>query len=376
MAKKSIGVCFITVLLLTLWAQTGFGQLSNPISARSVNYKTVFDDPYDINQLWIMFSPLAVNASGSNLMLGFDLRTRFFLGSKVQLTAGYNGPWSRNTDHTRNLAMQNASVNWRELGERRDKTADLTNRFIAFTSAEVGGQFHLIDKEKKSTSKIMLTSKKARVMEFSSADFITVNSKNRQIWSARAGAQLYGATVPLNRIIKAQNVTLQADNGLTLRPDGKTICPDGTESNLGSNQLFTSMQYISGSVGGGFSLIRNVSIKADKFGNLANNICLNAFADVMFAPNVQLADLQVQRTGGGQSVVSVSDIKVNKLGFRAGFDVFYNQDLFYAFGAEMGMRPGLAGDQFYFAGRFSFPALSFKVKRNRLANQVNSSFAN
>ena len=252
----------------------------------------------------------------------------------------------------------------------------LTNRFIAFTSAEMGGQYHFIDKEIKSTSKIMLTSKKARVMEFTTADFITVNSKNRHIWAGRAGAQLQGSTVALNQLMQDQNITLKGDNGLTLLPNGKTIGPDGTESNVGSNQLFTSMQYVSVYAGGGYSLIRNVSIKADKFGNLANNICLNAFADLIVAPNVQLANLLVQKDGGGQATVMVDAFKVNKLGFRTGFDVFYNQDVFYAFGAEAGMRPGLSGQQFYFAGRFSFPALGFKVKRNRLANQLNAGHSN
>ena len=376
MSKKVRLSVSLALVLLMGWSVPGLSQLSNPISARSVNYKTVFDDPYDLNQLWIMFSPLSVNASGGNLVIGYDLRTRILLGKKVQLTGSYSGPWSKSTDHTRNLATENGSVNWRGKGERRDHTSALTNRFIAFTLVELGGQFHVLDKEKKSTSKIMLTSKKARVMEFTSADYITVNSKNRHIWAGRFGGQLQGSTVALNPILKDQDLTLKADNGLTLLPNGKTICPDGTESLVGSNQLFTSMQYVSAYVGGGYMLIRNVSIKADKFGNLANNICLNAFADVMFAPNIQLANLLVQKDGGGQADVPVDGVKLNKLGFRAGFDVFYNQDLFYAFGAEAGLRPGLSGQQFYVAGRFSFPALSFKVKRNRLANQLNASQSN
>lgn len=360
----------IGVLAAWLAASASMAQVSNPISARVINYKTVFDDPYDINQVWLHFSPLAVNASAANMNLGFAIGTRVFALPNLQIQAGFQSPYGRPMDHSRNLAEKSAMVKWRAGQDRRDRTSAQGNSFVPFMNLELGGQYHIVDKEKKSTSRVMLTSKKARVMEFSNVDYITVNSRNRHIWSARFGGQLYASTVSLNGPMRKQNLSLTTESGLAMRPDGSTVAPDGLASLTPGNQLFSNLQYAGFYVGGAYTLIRNVSIKADKFGNLANNIIVTGYADILGAPAPMLDDVLLKKASGGYDRAKTDAFKINKAGFRTGFDVFYNQDLFYSFGGEVGYRPALKGQRMYVMGRFSFPALSFKVRRNRLANQV------
>lgn len=358
------------VLVTWLAASISMAQVTNPISARVINYKVTFDDPYDINQVWLFFSPLAINASAANMNLGFSVGTRIFATPNFQVQAGFQSSYGQPLDHSRNTAEKSAMVRWRSGQDRHDRTSLQGNKFIPFMNLELGGQYHLIDRERKSTSRIMLTSKKARVEEFSNVDYITVNSRNRQIYSIRGGGQLYSSTVSLGRPMRRQGLTLTSEGGLKLNPDGSTTAADGLTSITKGNQLFTNLQYAGFYVGGAYTLIKNVAIKADKFGNLANNITVSGYADILAAPAPMLDNLLINKEGGGFETVSTSSMKINKAGFRTGFDVFYNQDLFYAIGGEIGYRPAPRGQRLYVMARFSFPALAFKIKRNRLANQV------
>ena len=368
--SMNMKVWVMAVALLALAGQVR-AQLSNPISNRVINYKTVFDDPYDINQLWIGISPLSAYVSGTNMALGFSLTTRIMLGSKAQINGVYQGSYGKGLDQVRFLAEKNGGINYRSGLERRDRTIAQNNNFVPFTHLELGGQYAIADREVKGTSKIMLTSKKARVMEFTNVDYVVVNSKTRHIWAARAGAKLFGSAVILNPAMKKQNLSLKATDGTTLMPNGSTVSADGATSRGTGNQLFSNLQYIGAYVGGSYTRINNVTIKADKFGNLANNVAFTAYSDFIVAPKPILTEVQLESATGPTNKVDVSGLKVNKLGFRTGFDIFYNQDLHYSVGAEVGYAPGLRNQRLYMMARFSFPTFSFKIKRNRLSNQMN-----
>lgn len=357
---------------LMLWAGTAaHAQLSNPLSTRVINYKTVFDDPYDINQLWVNLSPISAYAGSDNVSLGYGVSARLFVKSKLQFTGSFHSNYAPGTDLMRTNAKQNASVHLLPVGERHDAVYKQVNTFIPFSLVELGVQYAISDVEKRSTSRIMLTSKKVRVMEFTNVDEISVNSRNRHIWGVRLGGQSYGSTVSLNKPMERQGAILTTDNGTQLTAQGQTLS-EGNASTKYRNQLYSNLRVAAVTVGGSYQLIRNVAIKADKFGNLANNIIVSTFADVMVAPSPMLDDVRIARATGGYDTYSTKGLAVRKLGFRTGFDVSYNQDLHYSFGAEMGVRPGLQSQGFYVAARVSFPALAFRLNRSRLANQVNA----
>ena len=365
-------------LLLTLAATLLLGapaakaQLSNPLSNRVINYKTVVDDPYDLNQLWVNLSPIAFHAGSDNVSLGYGVSARLMVKSKLQFTGGFQTSYGQATDYMYNQARNNAGIHYRPAGQHHDAQAKQVNIFIPFSATELGVQFAIKDIEKKSTSRIMLTSKKVRVMEFSSVDEITVNSRNRHLFSSRLGAQSFASTVYLGNALEKQNLTLTLpENGTQLSPNGQTVT--GAQASLPyHNQLFSNLRMGTVYVGGSYQMIRNVAVKADKFGNLANNIIVSTFADVIVAPAPSLDDVRIARPGGsGYDVYSAKDVAIRHIGFRTGADVSYNQDLHYSFGGEVGVRPGLKGQGFYVAARLSFPALAFRLNRSRLANQVN-----
>jgi hypothetical protein len=368
----------ISLLVGLLMALAGtrsvFGQSQiqevMPVSTRVVNYKVLFDDPYQLNRLWLHFSPLMLHASGSNSNMGFGIQPRFFLGKSVQLSGSFFQSYGRGTDFTRNQALNNAGIVQRLPNQRRDINLPQTNTFNSFSNWEATGQYHIFDKEIKSTSKVMLTSRKVRISEFSTVDNIIVNSKNRSIFSARAGGGIYASAVSLAKPMQKANASLPGPEGAQLLPNGSSII-GGIASATARNQLYSNLRYGYIHVGGSYQYIRNVSIRADKFGNLANNIIVTGYSDILLAPNPVLDNVTVAQAQGPPITFSTEGLKTSNIGARAGFEVFYNQDLHYAFGGEVGVRPGLRGQGFYFMARVSFPSLSFNFHRSRIANQTN-----
>jgi hypothetical protein len=63
-------------------------------------------------------------------------------------------------------------------------------------------------------------------------------------------------------------------------------------------------------------------------------------------------------------------LKVSKVGWRAGFDVMYNQDYYWSFGGEIGARPTLGKRGIYVSGRIGIPVFSFRFKGGRPASTV------
>ena len=96
--------------------------------------------------------------------------------------------------------------------------------------------------------------------------------------------QTFSSTVSLNRPLKKQKLTRTSTDGSQLTPYGQTITANSTSSKY-RNQLYSNLSMATVHVGGSLQLIRNVAIRADKFGNLANNILVSSFADVLIAPN-------------------------------------------------------------------------------------------
>jgi hypothetical protein len=176
----------------------------------------------------------------------------------------------------------------------------------------------------------------------------------------------------LNQALQKQHLSLVGEDGTILTSDGQTIGANAT-SGKNRNTLYSTLQCTTIALGGSYQLIRNVSIKADQFGNLANNIIFTTYADLLVAPYTHLSDLQIAKPSGGGQTYDAQAIALHNMGFRLGADVVYNQELHYSFGGELGVRPGLLGQGFYIAGRVSFPTLGFRFSHRRVANQTNGS---
>lgn len=361
---------FWIVLLFGLNYNYSFGQGSGGVTTNKiVGYKILTDEPYGINKLWLHFQPIVADVYTSNLTLGWGLQVNYFIMDKLDAKVLWRGAYGQRFDLARDAAVKNSIVYWRE------KPMKVINDFNTYTNLEFGLCYHIIDTdEKKGSTRFALMTKKRRMREFSVADEMKVTTKVRHITGVRLGGIFFASTIDLNPVLSKQKVALPGSDGSLLLPDASTAYPGtGRQSDRARNRVYGNLNSNGLYVGGNWGTIRNVSIKADKFGNIANNIMFNAYSDIIVSPWTGVQDINVKVDGTPSEVLYNTDpIKINKLGWRAGFDVMYNQDFYWSFGGEMGLRPGPAKRAFYVCAKIAFPVFAFKFNRQRIANNTGS----
>jgi hypothetical protein len=323
-------------------------------SNKVVNYKSVSDEPYGINKMWLHFQPIVADVFMTNFSVGFGAQYNYLFTDKVNFEARMNTSYTRSFDFARDLAQKNAGI------QVNNEDLAISNRFAPYLNLQVGGSYHIIDNELKGTSKIMLTSKKVKTMQLTSVDYVTVNSKVRQIVGIRGGGYYMQTTTNLGTAMIKQGRVMTGSDGSVLVPGGR-------------NAIYSSLMAPGFYLGGSFGQIRNVAIKADKFGVLGNNTIFTSYADLMYSPFLRIDDVLIQEPGTENTITYTADnLKLNRVGWRAGFDIMYNQDKYFSFGGEIGARPTLAGRGMYAMAKVGFPVFSFKPKQARTANNTGS----
>ncbi len=320
-----------------------------------VNYETVSDEPYSLHKLYLHVQPMMADVSPTNVMIGFGVQADAWVTDKIRVMGAYRGAWGGRFDSNRLLAQQNAAIRWEE-----QRWASI-NTFRRGTYAEVGGTYHVLDSEKKGTAKVMLTRAKNKRQPYEIVERIAVNARIRQIIGARTALYHYGATTRLNPVIEKQQLDWVGQSKQGSYP----VAPDL------NNSFYTGFTSTGFAVGGSYGVIRNVAVKAEKYGVVGNNIMFNAYADVLLAPWTRLDDFLVRNPGTEEVVVFSSEsVAMRQVGWRVGFDIMYNQDKYFSFGGEFGDRPGIAGRGYYGLLKIGLPVFAFKFRHLRTANNT------
>lgn len=348
--------------------QLVFGQKE---SNKALNFKVISDEPFKINKMWLHFQPLTTDISMTNFTLGYGLQANYFATDYLDFRVSFRSTYGQRTDFARNAALsQGTSRNAAVTVD--DRRLPIVNDFKRWNIFEIGGCYHIKDDDdKRGTTRIVLTSKNKKIREYNLMDYINVDSKIRTIMGARLGFIGYGTTTNLGVAMRKQNRELKGDDGSILKPDGSTVYKDGRVSPIANNRIYGNVTSYGLYLGGSYSTIRNVVIKPDRFPNLANNIMFNSYFDLIIAPTTKVEDVKVLVNNTPTYIIyDASALKVNKIGWRAGFDVMYNQDYYWAFGGEFGARPTLGKRGMYLAARISMPVFSFRFKGARPASTV------
>lgn len=344
-------------------------------SNKNINYKPVSDEPFKINKLWLHLQPISTDIFMTNFSIGYGMQANYFTGvgkpDNLDIKIAFRSSYGQRADFARNAASdgsvnQNSSV---LVGGRR---LPVVNDFKRWNIFEIGACYHIKDSDdKRGKTKIMLTSKNKKIREYALVDYIMVDSKIREIMGARLGVVAYGTTTNLSAAMRKQGKDLVGDDGSILKADGSTLNTDGTTTLNNENRIYSNISSTGIYIGGSYSIIRNVVVKPDRFPNLANNIMLNSFFDLIIAPTTKVEDVKVLVNNTPTYInYDVSPLKVNKIGWRAGFDIMYNQDYYWSFGGEIGARPTLGKRGMYVSARIGLPVFSFRFKGARPASTV------
>ncbi len=294
-----------------------------------LTYETLYDAPYEINKLWVQFQPVYTELSVMNPTAGFGVEATYYWADKFDFRAHFRKPYGRQTDYQRNIAFYNAP--------------EVDNDIAIFNYFEIGGTYHIKDREEDTETFIHLYSQrytsgnkwKSMVPEKS-----RIPTKVRKILGARAGSMVYKTNFNLDRVMEDDGVQLLNAEGVAL--------PATVEN------PFTRVNVKGGYAGASYAWIKNVAIDPDRsYSDLVKDLIITAYADILFAGQIEYSDVFYRKIP-----YAADGLGKNYFGFRAGLDGKFNRTLSWGYNGEIGYRPGVQGKGFYALIKISFPVYS------------------
>ncbi|MCC5919404.1 MAG: hypothetical protein LAT68_03550 [Cyclobacteriaceae bacterium] len=296
----------------------------------TVTYEQLYDDPYQLNKLFIHVQPMYGELFVANVNAGFGLELEYYHKDKFHAWAAGRTTYARSTDFERsNHARNGTSV----------------NTPFNFFYLEAGGAYHFNDSETDGESKIVLYSarfNKGNRWASSVPDKIKVPSKVRTIMAARLSSFFYSTTTDLARVADRRDFVLVNQNGGEM--------PENERPFLNYNAFGFHL-------GASMGWFRNVAIKPDRnYPVLLNDNIFTVYADISIAPFMEVQDIRVDTASG--LIYDVGDVPMNVFGGRAGIQGKFNRALGWGYNIETGYRPGVASRGFFATLRVSIPIFS------------------
>lgn len=326
-----IGITFFLGMLSPAMA-----QLRNS-SQSAVTYEELYDDPYMINSLFVHFQPVYAEMFVANINAGFGVQVEYYFKDKLEFRAHARKAYAEATD----LSRLNAS-----------KNSETENQAAVYNYYELGASYFIKDWEEDSQSKVILYSNRYKGTRWAASvpEHIIIPTKVRKVISGRLGGLMFDSSTDLNRVMEKQGVTLPQ---------------------LGQEEVFLSEDLnIYGNfdakavyLGGSMTWMKNFAIKPDRnYGTLGNDLIFTTFLDIMVAPSVNVNNIFYQGVE-----YSSENIETSMIGFRAGMEGKFNREWGWAYGAEIGSRPGIKSKGFYALLKISFPVFSTTMDHSKEA---------
>lgn len=323
----------------------------------AVTYEPVYDEPYAVNKLFIGFQPLYGELFVANTNAGFGLDAQYYWQDKADFKASFRKTYSSSFfDLNRNLALENSLQD---------------NRVQVFSYFELGGTWHVRDFEESSSTKMVLYRKSYRGNRWASRVPVstTVPAKVRKIYGARAGAFVWSASTDLSGALDEQGLS---------NADLKDAEGNGLPATVGAGNLeeplnlFTNISASNVYLGGSMAWLRNVAVDFDGYEQGVDDLMLTVFFDLIYAPSLTLDDVvftdnEADSPVFGRRTYDVSPVALRSFGARAGIEGKFNRAFSWAYGAEIGYRPGIQGRTFFALLKVSFPMVG-----STLDNKVES----
>lgn len=298
-------------------------------------YEEIYDTPYEIHKLFLMIQPLYGELFIANVNVGFGLEAQYYLKDKLDFRAHGRKTYTKKFDHSRDIAEKNSNV---------DNIPNVYNYF------ELGATYHVVDKEDDTETRMVLYSKryKGRKWVAKVPDHAIIPSKVRKIYGVRLGGLAYDTSTDLDRALEKQEVTLVDQSGTPIDADAVIF------GNLSAQAIY---------VGGSSAWIKNFAVKPDKtYSDLTSDLIFTTYLDIIFAPSITVDDVRYNN-----NIYDTSVLKTNMLGIRGGMEGKFNRDFSWAYGAEIGFRPGIKNRGFYALFKVSFPVIGTSLNHSKEA---------
>ncbi|MDJ1466268.1 hypothetical protein QNI19_21210 [Cytophagaceae bacterium DM2B3-1] len=354
--KKNI-LYLLVCAFLSGGIQTLQAQSKTAADKTDIEYELQFDDPYDINKMWLNFYPFYVDAFTTDFNVGFGAQVNYFWKNKFDFHAHARTTYARFSDFSKLSGTKNAAMKIND-----DTTRITLNKLNGYYYLELGATYHFKDEEATGESKIVVYTNRYSDRKWAASvpEYIKVASKVRKIMGIRAGGYYWSSSTNLGYALDKQGVNLISTTGNILQTNA---------------QLYTNIKSAGAYTGFQLTRIRNVVVKPKKYDVATNDLIFSAYADIIYAPFVQVEDVafQYKKVETSQILYNelypVSNVKLKHLGFRLGMEGLFNRELSWTYGAELGFRPSLQSRGFYANIHVGF-AFASKMQQKRQAYQV------
>ena len=329
-------------LLFAVLAWGSATVLAQSSAKSAITYEELYDDPYAINKLFLHLQPLYAELSATNVTAGFGIGANYYLENKADFHVSFRQAYTQSFDLARDAAIKNQFI---------------VNEPNGFTYGEIGGTYHIQDFEDDTDTKLALYSRKYQKGNRWAAhvpEHTVVPTKVRKIRGVRLGGFAFDTSLDLKRITEEQTVVLEDEQG---------AFPQGTY--VYSNEVVKGFF-----IGGSMSWFKNMAVKPDKgYAVLSNNHMVTLFTDFMLAPSIVIDDVLYRDKNLGNTLrtFSTEQIETKSWGFRLGAEGKNNRMLGWAYGAEVGARPGVKGKGFFAVLKISLPVYSTNLDYTREA---------
>ena len=310
-----------------------------------VTFEELYDEPYAINKLFVHFQPVYGELWKTNINAGFGLEATYFMKDKFTFRAHARKSYSQKFDLSRDLA------------ERNNDMEDEPNIFNLY---EFGATYHIKDYTKSSTTKMVLYKKSYKDAKWAARVPLNaeVPATLRKIFGARLGGLIYDSSVDLRSAIEDQGGSIEEFVNAEGNPLPLTL-PD-VNGEPRDTYVYGNMNAAGLYLGTSLTWIRNVAVDFDNnYQDAVDDLILTAFFDLLIMPSMNVDDL----TYLGE-VYSTEAFGMSKVGFRLGLEGKFNRTLSWAYGGEIGMRPGPKKRGLYAAIKVSFPVYSTNIDYN------------
>ena len=304
-----------------------------------VTYEELYDEPYSISKLFVHFQPIYGELWKANVNAGFGLEVTYMWQDKMTFRAHARKSYTQKFDLARDLA---------------DRNNDMENAPNILNMYEFGATYHIKDFEKSSTTKMVLYKKSYKDAIWAAR--VPLNAEVpctlRKIVGARLGGIFYDTSIDLKSAIEDQGGSVTDFVNAEGNPLPATL-PDefGDPRDI---FVYGNMSAAGFYVGGSITWIRNVAVDFDNnYQEGVDDLILTAFADLIITPGMNVDDVFYLGEPYSSDVVNT-----NKVGFRLGLEGKFNRTLSWAYGGEIGMRPGVETRGFYALVKVSFPVFS------------------
>ena len=330
----------LSTVLFGWCSATAFAQGFSAKSA--ITYEELYDDPYAINRLFLHLQPMYAELSATNVTAGFGIGANYYLENKADFHANFRQAYTQSFDLARDAAIKNQVI---------------VNEPNSFTYAEIGGTYHIQDFEDDTDTKLTLYSRKYQKGNRWAAhvpEHTVVPTKVRKIRGARLGGFVFDTSLDLKGIAEDQTIVLE---------DAQGAFPQNVY--VHSNEVVKGFF-----IGGAMSWFKNMAVKPDKgYAILSDNHMLTTFADFMLAPSIMIEDVLYRDPTQGDILrrFSTDQVETKSWGFRLGVEGKNNRTMGWAYGAEVGARPGVKGKGFFAMIKISLPVYSTNLNYQREA---------